>query len=316
MTDTHLAFVQFPHPRREHVPPTGDFMDWNRDDHARKFMASSGRYVTRERAGDGWTNGKGNLVFWGEWEAQSAVERPFNKVEPWYPQVLHKPVLGPAPADFHQNTDPFVFGDRMRYTICRQYRTDKDERVLLRQLAPGSVILFGSTAEGSFILDTVLVVGSEKTVWTPQEVPESTKKMTDPVHHKATIEPVARWEMFKNRPHRSFTFYNGVTYAERDEFGGMFSFVPCQVQKDSPRGFKRPHIKLDGIINPRSSRTARYNIPEVGGVREKIVDLWEHVVTQAIEQGCNLGHTIELPKIDYAFGGSEPRKNGNRSNGC
>jgi hypothetical protein len=59
-----LMFVQFPHPGSEHHP-TGPWMEWNRREHARKFLKANGRFITSGEIRSG------PLVFWGEWEPQS-----------------------------------------------------------------------------------------------------------------------------------------------------------------------------------------------------------------------------------------------------
>lgn len=314
-TQRDLAFVQFPHPRKEHAPKE-DFMKWSTArGHARKFMVTPGEYVTRAEAQEKWTRGKGEIVLWGEWEAQSQVKARFTNPKKWHPQVLHRPVLG-APPDAieapkgYQNTDPFVFGDRMRYTICRQHRED-GRSVSLRRLAPWSVILFGSSADGGFILDTAFVVSNEIGLWCVNGYPEVTLEMTDPFHHRTTIEPVAVG-IPEDRRDIIFNLYNGVTFAERQKYGGMFSFVPCRLSKESPTGFARPTIVLDGIINPKSTRTFRSNIMGIKDDRDKVVSLWEEVVKQVIRQKCHLAHSIPLP-LPMDDGGSlsaPSRRNG------
>lgn len=66
-----LMFVQFPHPGLEHKPK-GTWMEWNRRDHARKFLKASGKYIASGE--ERW----GPFVFWGEWEPQSRVLEAFS----------------------------------------------------------------------------------------------------------------------------------------------------------------------------------------------------------------------------------------------
>src|SRR6266498_317400 len=152
MTTGLLAVVQFPHPGREHDPPRVGVMPWNRDSHRRKFLRTEGWYVDASGA-----QCSTRLVFWGEWEAPSLV------VERWtgsgdLPRWLHEPRWErPGWAGPRQNTDPWVFGDEFRYSNCRQGSNAK-----LRRLAQGSVILFGSSLGGAFVLDTVLVVADAR----------------------------------------------------------------------------------------------------------------------------------------------------------
>jgi len=118
-------FVQFPHPGSEHEPG-GTWMDWNRRDHARKFLKAGGRYVLDGAAAHG------PVVFWGEWEPQSRVLETFPKPRPGYPRYLHEPYwMVPRHRTLLQNTDPLVFGKQFLYSNCRQARNQK-----LRELAP------------------------------------------------------------------------------------------------------------------------------------------------------------------------------------
>ena len=143
-------FVQFPHPGSEHEP-TGPMMDWNRGQHARKFLKAHGRYVV-----DGVAR-EGAVAFWGEWEPQSRVVETFPPEIPGGPCFLHEPFWVSQPdGDRLQNTDPLVFGDRFLYSNCRQRRNRK-----LRELAPGSIVLFGSKRRSEFVLDTVLVISDQ-----------------------------------------------------------------------------------------------------------------------------------------------------------
>jgi hypothetical protein len=68
MSDT-ASFVQFPHPRNEHRPRSSH-MSWNTGRHGRKFLLSPARYVVDDDHCQ-----VGEVVFWGEWEAPSRIER-------------------------------------------------------------------------------------------------------------------------------------------------------------------------------------------------------------------------------------------------
>lgn len=113
-SDDPVFVVQFPHPGIEHNPKDATVMPWNIGPHARKFLRSPGRYV----APDGSIR-EGTLVFWGEWEPPSRV------VDRWAqdgrkPRFLHEPSWT-APVDSGlANTDPWVFGERFRFSNCKQ----------------------------------------------------------------------------------------------------------------------------------------------------------------------------------------------------
>lgn len=78
------CFVQFIHPGGEH---TGHHKSRNQQAHKRKFLKSKGRYVhnCNEREGE--------IVFWGEWEAESDVIGRLSPTEPGQPRFLYEPYL-------------------------------------------------------------------------------------------------------------------------------------------------------------------------------------------------------------------------------
>ncbi len=101
-------------------------MPWNMGPHKRKFLISAGRYVQA----DGRRR-EGEVVFWGEWELPSHVERRWSR-EGGLPQVLHRKATS------------------------------------MQRLSPGSVICFGSRLDHEFRVDTVFVV-AEAESWTPAQ---------------------------------------------------------------------------------------------------------------------------------------------------
>ena len=110
------CFVQFIHPGAEHGIQ-GRVKPWNTGEHRRKFLRLRGSYVEARDAAPKTEE----LVFWGEWEAESAGE-PITNPVPGGPHWIHQPFYV-RPASYPgklQNTDPFVFGDRFLYTLCRQ----------------------------------------------------------------------------------------------------------------------------------------------------------------------------------------------------
>lgn len=137
--DDKLCVVQFLHPGGEHAPDGGPHMPWNTGPHPRKFLISPGDYVVGNELS---RTHHAELTFWGEWEPQSEVA-PFGPPYPGAPQYLHRPYyVLPLPSQQVQNTDPFVFGDRFRYTYCLQKTVFGPTQ--LQRMAHGSVILFGS----------------------------------------------------------------------------------------------------------------------------------------------------------------------------
>src|SRR5690606_9556689 len=134
------------------------------------------------------------------------------------PRALHRPYwVEPTTGGFRQNTDPWVFGDRMIYSNCKQIR---DGRVTSMQKLPrGSVICFGSTIDREFRIDTVFVVASSEK-WTPGHV---TGLQVEDAFMNCTVRPLSISEAHADA---QFTLYRGATFHEPVE--GMFSFVPAR----------------------------------------------------------------------------------------
>ena len=161
MTADRLAIVQFIHPGAERRPPKGsDLVPWNLTSgpHGRKFLLSDAAYVSRAGA---WAQGL--VGFWGEWEPPSAGATPLRARRPDEPTYGHVPIYHtPATHDGLWDTDPCVFGERFMYAGCQQHTNhahpDGARETFLRRLAPGSLVLFGSSVRGRFVLDTALVV--------------------------------------------------------------------------------------------------------------------------------------------------------------
>lgn len=280
----HRHAVQFPHPGREYPQrdKEGD-MEWNYGSHCRKFLQATGDYVD---------NGKRvcsqELMFWGEWEPQSHYKE-IN--EAGSPRYLHHPYLNTNAAKdnggrIRQNTDPFVFADVFYYRCCRQMRASRPTQ--LASLDKGSVILFGSNVGDVFAIDTVFVVDESRQycdILNPQEldgfVPERYAdivsigygKYADPSKAPACggCAPVAPTEPLVYRCYRGATLENPVH--------GMYSFVPCRLAKDNPKGFERPvvtHKDLD-FISDSLTQSYKYkrdvSLDEAYAIWTKVHDL-------------------------------------------
>lgn len=276
-----LCFVQFPHPGGEHGPDAdgGALKRWERDtnDHARKFMVAPGAWRDDP---DGPTH-QGEVVFWGEWEAESTVGTIVSRVA-GEPRWLHRPFfegVQAAPTDaVRQNTDPFVFGDRFLYTYCRQPGNRK-----LRKLADGSLILFGSKKNQRFVLDTVFVV-AESLDHTRETYVDVAASRTSEVFLLTTLDP-----MYEQGT-KGCRLYFGAT--ADGPINGMFSFVPCVPAREE-RTFARPAIDLpEPLVNPnRTQQAGTINVVDP----DELSELWHRVVAQVSEQGCALGVSVALP---------------------
>lgn len=288
--EDRLCFVQFIHPGAEHEPDSKAGRSWNTDSHRRKFLKQSGHYLSGLKA----KPIASDLVFWGEFEPPTRLVKSFAEPGLDMPRFL----FAPAFVSFHpnkpplMNTDPFVFGDRFFYSICKQ--NNKRGPTAMQRLARGSVILFGSGQHKSqFVADTVFVV-ADYVDWNLSNYRERLKGVVPPEYFHATLEPIA-YEM-KVRdlsPSQTFRLYIGATAKRPHE--GMFSFFPCLPAKDGEaKGFARPAIRRAGIITDNLTQGQRMNPqPNVASVRE----LWADVARQVLDQGLCLGAHAEMPRM-------------------
>lgn len=279
MSDT-ASFVQFPHPGAEHRP-RGDRMSWSSGNHGRKFLLVPGRYVA-----DDEQRRMGEVVFWGEWEAPSRIERRW-QVEGDLPRVLHTPYwTRPRGSQPRQNTDPWVFGDRMLYSNCKQVSGTPRRPTGMQSLSSGSVVCFGSTRRDQFWVDTVFVVAAAEP-W----VPDQTAGLDlDEAFLVCVAQPLSTWAETNTgcaSPRigcaagsgLEFTLYRGATLEE--PVHGMYSFVPARpVDHPTPR-FARPVVRVPERINPasrQSPRGARRLLP-IETVRQAWTSLRDQVLT-------------------------------------
>lgn len=274
-----VYIVQFPHPGGEHRP-RGSVMPWNLGPHARKFMLTEGTY-----GDDDSTEGHGSIVFWGEWEGPSRVLRRWAKEGP-LPRVLHEPFFDTPPSGDRQNTDPWVFGETFYYSNCKQRTNRGRTATAMQRLTPGSLILFGSSIAGEFVLDTVFVIGERLGSFVPGQRFDLD---VDSTFRVATIESLAPWAEDKEDP--SFSLYAGARRSRSSR--GMFSFVPCLPHDgDGPR-FARPTIQLPGIVNASSKQSAAGAKRPQG--QSEVRKAWTSVVEQVLDQDLLLATQLDLP---------------------
>ena len=280
-----MCFVQLIHPGGEPTAARGGA--WNCGRHVRKFLRVRGQCVRDGRLEEG------ELDFWGEWEAESALAQEFRRPLPngpervWRPYWVKKNDYGGL-----QNTDPFVFGG-FYYTGCLQRRKNGPSQ--LRYLTRGSVVLFGSCVGGSFVVDTVFVVddsvdhevGSYKALLCGM-VPDPYWDVTLKPRYSNESEKKS-WLCLPGEG-LSWRLYFGATYG--DPVDGMFSFVPSMQSGASPNGFARPVINLPGIVTPGLVRNYRR---ELKSSLADVAELWNRVVEQVESQGLSLGVSFEVP---------------------
>jgi hypothetical protein len=273
-----LAFVQFPHPGGEHNPRT-EQMPWNTDQHRRKFLVTRGRYVDADEC-----TGEADLAFWGEWEAPSRVARRW-PVAGRMPRALHRPYwYEPETNGYRQNTDPWVFGERMIYSNCKQVIGRSRRPTSMQSLARGSVICFGSTIDGEFCVDTVFVVASREP-WVPVRVDDLE---IDEAFKTCTGGSVATRQ---GDAHMNLTLYRGATV--EDPVEGMFSFVPAApAEADDPR-FLRPSLE-SRFINA-ASRQSTWGSKRLLAM-DTVRDAWQDVRHQVLGGGLMLAVGLRTPE--------------------
>jgi hypothetical protein len=282
MPSDRRCFVQFIHPGGEHWPDQDGMKSWNFDSHHRKFLASRGQYSDASQVQEG------EIVFWGEWEAESRVVKRYDERVPDGPHFLYEPffVEPDQYGDGRQNTDPFVFGDQFHYTGCLQHTSRGETQ--LRHLTPGSVVLFGSCLQKSrFVIDTVLVVAN----YIDHSAQDYRDKVTGAVSSTYFRVTVAPWYGNPGETSRQVhRLYFGATYERNVE--GMFSFFPCRPHDKALNGFARPEIFIPDFIT-RNLTQGKKIARLTNGAEAK--ELWDEVVTQVLKQGLLLGLRAELP---------------------
>ncbi|MBU1692650.1 MAG: hypothetical protein KKC51_01670 [Verrucomicrobia bacterium] len=285
-----MCFVQFIHPGLEHEPDSEYGRSWNTEPHRRKFLKQPGRCLSalEGRPVDA------DLVFWGEFEPPSRLLKRYADPGRDEPRLLFAPELkafGPSDPPL-MNTDPFVFGGRFFYSICKQ--NNRRGPTALQRLARGSVILFGSgKGRSRFVLDTVFVV-ADYVDWNLSNYRERLKDVVPPEYFHVTLEPIAYEMKIRNMTSsQTFRLYLGATFDQPYE--GMFSFFPCRpYREEDAGGFARPTLRRKGIITDNLTQGQRLNpMPGPEAVRE----LWVDTVRQVLEQGLYLGVHAELPRL-------------------
>ncbi|WMJ72138.1 hypothetical protein RCC89_02990 [Cytophagaceae bacterium ABcell3] len=202
------------------------------------------------------------------------------------PSYLFEPYyqLLPNYKDLH-NTDPFVFGSTFYYSICQQGTKPGQG---LTELPPGSVILFGSSVNGAFCLDTVFVI--KDSIPYKLDKVRSLKDKVPQVFYKVGLEPVCT----QAKPETVFKLYLGATYSSPYE--GMYSFAPCKTYDEyNSVGFKRPAIRLEGFTSEAKSQGVTMNKDkalDTNGMRK----LWNMVREQVSDQGLKEGVEFCMPK--------------------
>jgi hypothetical protein len=266
-------FVQLPHRKEEAPYLTGGVANSGtlaRPDgrtyalHKRKFLSSGG------------------LHFWGEWEPESHIAETWPRDGNFMPRALHEPYW--TSQEYLLDTDPWVWGETFVWSDCRQLHGPGGLRdTPLRHLQRGDVVLFGSTTgsgwkyfPGSFVVDTVFVVGSAEP-WTPAGGADVNDAFTACVVDPLTREPARD---------RERTLYRGATPDEPVD--GMYSFVPAA----RTGRFERPALEHP-FINPSSWRVPYGSATDRTSI--EVRKAWRSVRQQVRAAGLQLGTSFDIP---------------------
>ena len=239
-----IAFVQFIHPGVENLPKRRnktDIIPWNHGSHKRKFLCQPGWYMKNGRLIH-----EDEMTFWGEWEPQSRFTRLDNpKEDRSLPHVLHRPVLDlNEPKRDRQNTDPFVFHERFLYRCCQQTR--KTGQTQLAHLRPGSIVLFGSSVNNLFAVDTVFVVGGFRDYRDKKGGLDFDKNLRDYAEivgvglHSSGSGNCSGCGSHSGCGSNSLQMRLYYGASPKTPFEGMYSFVPCKRLSGNKQGWARP----------------------------------------------------------------------------
>ena len=181
------------------------------------------------------------------------------------------------------NTDPCVFGTSFKYSICRQ--TPKG---IMRRLAPGSLIIFGSRINCEFYLDTVFMVGD---IAIDYRTGNDLKAMCSKEYKNLTVDRL---------PAGNYTFYRGITpNGEKLLQEQCFSFVPARLSSMNSRSerCKVDLVQLNSIAQMKAFNVDVWRNKKASSASAaQIISVWNEVVRQVTEQKFVLGVRFAWPK--------------------
>lgn len=260
--------ILVPHPGSERLPSGGSSrVPWppSDSDHRRKFLRTYGEWaLSTGESGKSW------LEFWGEYEGPTfCTPLPQGR---GLPQGVHSIDSSPEPPT--RNTDPWIFHPGFVWSLCRHDKVPAN-------LPTGSVILFGSTVKGEWLLDTVMVV-ERRMVGVPGCIGGAYDRLVLP-----TID-------------REFWPFTGVAYSGNSEF---FSFVPAARVDTQHRPFRRP--PMNSLFPLLSTKGNQQPSPKnaqglaICTARGGVQSFWTALVKQIEQAGLVLGTAFDHPsRID------------------
>lgn len=311
-----MIIVQFPHPRYEHIysksEKENNRKEWNGSEkarkmnrHARNFIHAFGKYVD----GSGkLVSANEGLVFWGEWEAEAEMSVISENPEKALPKYLIEPLKIEKYIKNGVNTDPCVFGSCFKYTLCRQNKLN-GKRLL--SLDSGSIILFGSGLEKSFLVDTIFVVSSSRkyNLKTMRKDLSGIKDFED--YEKLVIDSIESECSSKEACSSSGngcagssceksdddkTFYEGADFY--NPVNGMYSFVPAKTFSDGKAGFKRLELDVTKFkpFELKDNLTRSQAYIKIGATAEDVKAFWNELCKETEKQEFVRAVEIDFPK--------------------
>jgi hypothetical protein len=247
--------------------------EWNNDPkHYRKFIKNSGDYLQNLNS----KPQRNSLLFWVEWEGNSEFTPFAGGIG--FPNGTHVP--------FHsilirgiQNTDPYVFGKYFKYAICSQTG-------VMCNLLADSLILFGTTKDIGFELDTVFVVRNHESA---QNVYLNNASNYTLIYREETLEQLGQTYLGPN-PSLNNKIHRGQTWWENKDY---FSFVPCKV--DNGLSFKKVVLQ----IPPMGKQKVGHPYHHFDNINH--IQLWKLIVKEVLKQGFYLGIRFNEPQINNAI---------------
>lgn len=285
------AIVPFLHPAQEAKLTMNNFHSAQRNHSAkpsRKLLKVEGNSITS----DGVIH-MGHHSAWAEWGSQSKIHQLSSGGD--YNSFIHEPYLDLTQPTPNHPLDPYIFGSNFNYTACQQTRGNSTTK--LAELDRKSIILFGSKIQGAFRMDTLFVV-ADYVDYTLGRIDKLFAKttITDTLR-LVTIEPLLL-KAKKEQLDLKRRFYIGANYEQRNEFDGMFSFVPCKSfnsENESRSLFKQPLIDIQGIINHECGQGFKIN--NCGEAQLK--NYWSNILNQCFQQGLYAGVSFGNPKKQF-----------------
>ena len=289
-----LAIVQFIHPGREFqvrnkngkypvsVPWVGGNCSGS-SGHSRRFVLHEGDYID--------ANGRmktARLAFWTEWEACTVADvfpaaKGNRLAAHWIHTVKTPLVKRPGP----QNTDPCAFGSTFKYCCCQQ-----TENGTMRNLSPGSLILFGSHMGDRFYLDTVFVV-VDKVSYDAGNAKQLAGLGTSKEYRSLSLNRLLNGK---------WTFYRGKSYRSAAK-GEVYSFVPSRLfAPDDSRCGERFALDLATLnkLLPKNLKRFAQNLNQkfkpIEAEPETILRVWNHIVEEVRKAGFVPGVHFDWPQ--------------------